>query len=243
MQPGHHLRHGCHHLSGSLPRRPVDQDDRQAKRARRVQLCPSTVPAGILGHKMRDAMCLHQRAITGLAEWSPRYHSFRIGQGQISHQVNQPQQVMVLGLCSEGRQMLSANGQKSPDGRVRQSRNRTGDLLHDLPVIARFRQPCGPFERDKGYIRCRTGQSRIPAHLGRERVRRINHMADVLRLQVGHQPLNPAKSPHPHRDRLDHRGLSASGIGKHGVKACQCQRSGKFTGLRRAAEQKDACHG
>ena len=243
IQPGHDLSQGARHLPRSLPCRPLDQNHRQTQGTGRIQFCPPAASASILGDQMRNAMHLHQCAIPGLVKWPARDYSFRIGQGQASHRINQPQQVMVLRLCGKGRQMLPADGQKDPDGCVGQSRNRAGDVLHNMPVIARFRHPCRTLEPDQRHACCYTGQGRIPTHLGCERMGRIDHVADILCPQIGRQPLCSAKAAHAHRDRLDHRGSGAAGIGIHGIKARRCQHTGEFTGLRRATEQKDAFHG
>ena len=111
---------------------PVDQDHRQAKRARRIELGPRSRAPGVFGHDELDAMGRKKRCVPGLGERAAGDDDFGVRQRQNTlGRIDEAKQIAVLRPGGEGLQVLSADGKENPVvGRITAKR-----LLMALPGI------------------------------------------------------------------------------------------------------------
>lgn len=242
-EEGHHLIEAVRDPAGRQ-RRPVDQDHRKPQRPRRVELGPRSRAAGILGHDDLDVMGAKKRRISGLGERAAGDDDRSLGNGQgMLWRIDQPQKVVMLRLCREGRQILPADRQEDPRRCIRQFRRGGGHVAHMSPVVAGAGGPGRALEGAKRHACGATCGDGIPAHLHRKGMGRIDHMGDILVPQVALKALSPAEAADSCRQGLRHWRLGAAGIGKHGVDSRGGERVGELARLGRAAEKKDAGHG
>lgn len=193
----------------------VNHQNGKGKHPGCYQFCTGTAATCVLGHDKVNPVIAHQCHVTRHIKRPARYHNAEPGEWQrLVRRVDQPQDVMMLGLPREGIQMHPTKRQKNPARRPIQ-RCRCGSYIgHPRPAVILCRDPCGSGQSNKGYSGngCRT--DRIAAHPGRERVRGINHMGHAIGYQVTHKPVNTAKSTFPHRNGLRFRDRNPPGIGE-----------------------------
>lgn len=220
--------------------RPVDHHDGQAQQMGRVNFCPRPTSTRILGHDPFHAMFAHQFNITFQPEGSAINDNFGLGQWQRPlGWIDQSQQIVVLRGQGKLGQMLSSDGQKNPGRRLGQGGGGGGDVGHAGPVAL----PRRPFQRHKRNPGQGCRLNRIAAHPGGKGVGGINDMADGFGAQIVGQPCHPAKPANPLGQGLRHGCRRATGIGKHRIDPSRSQCAGQQTGLGRAAQKQDACHG
>ncbi len=223
---------------------PVDQDHRQAKRARRIELGPRSRAPGVFGHDELDAMGRKKRCVPGLGERAAGDDDFGVRQGQNTlGRIDEAKQIAVLRPGGEGLQVLSADGKENPCRRVGQRGDRRRDIGHGTPVVAAAGLPRRTLEAAERHARRVASLDCIPAHPGGKGMGRIDHVSDAFVPQVAHKPRDAAEAADPRRHRLCDRCLRAPGIGKHSVDPGRGERPGKLARLGRAAEKKDARHG
>lgn len=224
--------------------RTVDQDDRQAQRARRVELRPRACAAGVLGDDEVDAVAGQKFPVGSLGEGAARDDGRGIGQGQGDiGRIDEPEQIMVLRLDGEGAQALPADGKEDPRRCDRKGLDGRVHVGHMAPGVAEAGDPRRALEGGKRDAGRPAGGNRVPAHLRCERMGRVDHMGDPFGAQIAHQPLHAAEAADPGRQRLRPRRIGAPGIGKDRVGPRGGKGAGKPAGLGRAAEKKDARHG
>ena len=239
----HNLVHVARHVSGWQVW-PVDQNDRDAPGPSRIELGPRTGTARVLRHNQKDPVIHQQAQILRLGEGAARDDGFRVGQRQSAFgRVDKAQKVMVLGLCTEGREVLLSDSEEDPSGRLGKCFDGGTDIRNDVPVVARAGRPRRAFkgaERRPGFRASRDG---IATHLCGEGVRCIDDMGDAFGPDVFGQSLRATEATDPSRQGLRKGCARASGIGEDGIRASLGQSASQSARFGRAAEEKDARHG
>lgn len=239
----HNIRHVPDNAAGRRAR-PVDQDHRDPELARGIELCPRAAAARVLGDDMGDAVILQQRAIASFGERAARDHCNNIGQRQRTFgRVDQAQEVMVLRLRGETREVLLADGKEYAGRDLGQGGDGGLKIRNMGPVISVACLPRRAFigaKRRAGFCASRDS---VPAHLGREGMRRVDDVGYALGPQVVGKPLGAAEAADAGRQRLRDRRLCASSVGKNRVDAAFREMAGKVGGLGCSAQKKDAGHG
>ena len=192
---------------------------------------------------MGDGVALHQRAVARNVKRATGDFDrcVRQRQGRVWF-IHQPQQVMVLGFGGELGEVLLADGQKHPCGRIWQRVNGSVDTVHMQPVVAFARLPGRTFKGTKRHPRRGAGLHCVGAHLGCEGMGGVDHMGDVFGLQVGRKPLGTTKTADARRQRLADGLGRAARVGKHRIQTRLGQGLGQRRGFGCAAQQEDACH-
>lgn len=85
---------------------PVDHDDRQAKRAGRVNLGPRPGSPGVFRNDDLNAMRPHQRKITLKVKRAARDDRLRLWQRERPWRINQAQEVIMLRLAGESGEII-----------------------------------------------------------------------------------------------------------------------------------------
>jgi hypothetical protein len=141
----------------------------------------------------------------------------------------------------KGVDLLPAEGEEDAPRIGAACGHRPGDILDDLPAVARRRGPRRPAERDQphpGEGRRRHG---VPRDLVGEGMSRIDQHVDAFCPEMAGEAVDPAEAADPHRHRMGydllHPAGERDGDGEAG-------RPGKpfrqFAGLGRAAKNEDA---
>lgn len=194
---------------------PVDHDDRQAKRAGRVNLGPRPGSPGVFRNDDLNAMRPHQRKITLKVKRAARDDRLRLWQRERPWRINQAQEVIMLRLAGESGEIHAPDCEEHTLRRTFQSRRRRINIRHSNPAIPLPRHPWRAGQGQQRDTCPLTGGNGIGAHLSGERMCSVNHMADGVILQPGCQAFNPAKSANTHwqglRSRVFHPPREADG--------------------------------
>lgn len=241
MYPSHHGLNAVGHIP-VRKHRAVNHDHRQPQTARGNKLRFGTFAARILRNNMRDAMRGKQRLIFRNAEGAARDNGEGVWQRKSAGRVRQPQQIVMMRGGRERRKVLLPDGEKNSRRRLWKSRDGRFDIRHALPLIFNFGSPGCALESEKRNPRDLACGDRVPAHLRREWMRRIDDLRDRSLAQIAGQPLSTTKATDPRRKGLRLRQAGASGIREHSVHPSLCKDSGQTTGFRCAAQKEDACH-
>ena len=242
MKPRQNLRHAIDPWPVGH-KGAVDQDDGQGQGAGSVQLGARSGAASVFGDDMGDAVGLQQVKVALQCKRAARDKGRGLRQGQGGGMIDQPQKVMMLGLCGEIFQVLPPNGQKHPRGGVGQGRNSTRHVGHVVPKVALHGLPRGAFKGYKRGFGQGCGPHRVAAHLGGEGMGRVDKVGDGVLVQVIHQPRHPAKAANPLQQGLAQGPFGATGVGKNRVNPLICQGFRQIRRLGCATKQKDAGHG
>ena len=242
-KPVHHSMHTRRNLpcrqSGA-----VDHDDRQPQHTGRMDFGhgPET-PAVFCNNSVYLVRPEHVKILRSL-KWAARNNRGNMRQRQRSlRRVDQTQQIMVLWLRGELGQMLAPYCQKDPHSLSRQRTRRAFDIWHRSPPIPDIGLPCRSLQRNQRHASLRSGLHSVGTHLGSERVRRIDQMADTLRPQIFCQPSYSAKSSRSCWQRLDLWMCHPASIRQNSGQPGQIHSLGKRAGLGRSAQNKDIRHG
>ena len=203
--------------------RPVDHQDRNAQRPCRSDLGVSASPAGVLrDHKLYPA-ALHQPLIRGGIEGSSIQDHFGIRKRKrLGRWVDETQEVAVLGIGRKVSKMHAPHRQHDPLARPIQRSNSACDVRDVLPIVACDGRPSGAGERCQWNASLCTGDNGISAHLHRKRVRCVDHMGNLVRLKILHQPRHAPKTPYALRQGLTEGALDPSRKGYRGVLVSLC---------------------
>ncbi|GAA0000125.1 hypothetical protein BRDID11002_01250 [Bradyrhizobium diazoefficiens] len=200
-------------------------------------------PAGIAGDDPYDAARTQHLQLAIKRERSARHdHVSREGQRRFGR-IDEAQCVGVLRFIPERRDVLAADGEEHVCRRLGQSGDRCIDVADLDPVVTGCFSPGGAFERDQrraGFRACRDG---VAAHLGSERMRRVDHMRDAFTANVIGEPAHAAEAADAGRQRLVGRRTGAAAIGIDGIHAGVRDLRGKLTRIARSAQNEGACHG
>lgn len=238
-----------HHLGDAFRPRPVRQlrtrehDHGKAKRARGVDLGARAVSSGIAGDDPFDAARLHHLQLVLEGEGAARHNDVGIKRQRTLGRINEPQCVGVLRPRSEGRDMLPADGEKHPGAVFWQSRHGRGDIGNLDPVVAGRSGPWSAFEHDQRRSGVCARRNRIAAHLGRERMGRVDHMCNALATDVIGKATRAAKAADTGRQRLVRGCTSATAVGVDRVESCARHVVREQIGIGGSAQNEGAYHG
>lgn len=222
----------------------VDHQHRQAQAARSDQLGLRAGSTCVLANDQVDFMVVHERGVSIRIKRAAVEDDVMVGQRRWRvGRIDQTQQVMMLGLGRESRQVQTAQSQKHAPRRPGKRHDCGRNVRDALPAIALFRRPgrAGQCQqRNTCHLRRLHG---IGAHLGSEGMGGIHQMRDGVLNQIGRQPLCPAETTHAHGHRLRFGAFDPARI----AEGCGQARFGQFRdkarGLERAAEDEDFGHG
>ena len=235
------------HVLDTLDARSVGQggtfnhDHRHAKLARSVDLGAGATAPGIARHQEFNGARAHQLAVALKRERPARDDDFGIGQRQRTvGRVNKSQDIGVLRLGGEGREMLPADGEKDACAFFRQCRNRGVDIDDLDPMVARYANPRRALQRQEREVRRGAGLDCMPAHLGRERMRRVDYVRDAFLADEVRKSRHAAKAADPRRQLMAEWNLRAAriGINRIDLLADACRR--KLIGVACSAQNEGA---
>lgn len=242
MKPGYHALQ----IATDLPRGhrgPGDHHHLQPQLAGGVDLGLRTRAACVFGDQNLGAVTAHQGQIIGQRKRATRHFDPRTGQREIGlRHIHDPQQEIMLRKRRESRQMQTSDGQKHPCGGALQRLNGALDIRDILPPIARLGLPGRAFKGAKRHGAQGCGLNRIGADLGGKGVGGVDDLPDVFSPQIVGQPRHPAKTAHPHRDRLGAGLIHAARIRQHRGQPLTGQFGDQGAGLGGAAKNKGAFH-
>lgn len=221
----------------------LDQDDGQRQGAGGIQLGACAAAAGVFGDDMGDAVGLQQVKIALQRKGATGDQGCGVAQGQGGGMIDQPQKVMMLGLCGEVFQVLPPDGQEHPGWVIGQGRDSAGHVGRVLPLVALCGLPRGAFKGDKRGLGLGRGLHRVVAHLGSEGVGGVDQVGHGVLAQVVHQPRHPAKAAGALRQGLTDGRLGAACVRENRVNSLISQGFRQIRCLGCAAKQKDAGHG
>jgi hypothetical protein len=218
------MREPGQHLLDAFDTRPLgqrgafDHDDGKPELSRRIDLGASAGAAGVAGHQKFDGARAHQFAVALKREGTARDDDLGIGQRQRPIGcVDKAQRIGMLRFHGEGREMLPADGEKDARAFFRQRRSRGVDISDLDPMVGRGANPWRALQRQQRNACCCAGLDRMPAHLGGERMRRVDDMRDALPADEVCKPGHTAEAADPGRQRMAERNLRASGVGINSV--------------------------
>lgn len=241
------MRQPRQHLLDAFDSRPLwqggafDHDDGKSKLARGVDFGASAGSAGIACHQKLNVTRAHQLAVTLKRERPARDDDFGIGQGQHPiRRIDEAQGVGMLRFGGKGRQMLPADREKNARAFFRQRGNGCVDVRDLDPIVAFDANPRHALERQQRNACRSAGLDRTPAHLGSERMRRIDHMRDVFLADEIRKSHHTAKAADPRRQRMAERNLRASRVGINSVDLLADKPVRKLVGIARSAQNEGA---
>ena len=223
---------------------PVDHEDGQAERSRRVDLRARALPSGIFGDDEVDAVRAHQGKVAVQREGAAIDQQMMVRQrGRHIRRINEAQQIMMLWLCGEGFDMHAAERQHDAARRAVERADGASDVGDMGPVVALPRLPFRAGEHQMRNARITRGSGGIGADRGGEGVGRVDEVGELFRLQISRQPLSTAKAADTYRHWLGARISGASGIAQHGAFAAFGKGFRQRARFGRAAKDQDMAHG
>ena len=231
--------------------RTAHHHDSQPQFARGFDLGESAIAAGVAGDHDVDAVIGEHRAIARKVERSARHDQFRLQRQGRARRIDQPDQIEVLGVAREWRELHPADAEKHPPGRNAQGLRRRGEIIDLDPAVAGHALPGQPLQRQQRYAGDRTGRDRMPAHLRRERMGGVDHARNLLVAEIVCQPIDATKTAETPGDRRRRWAFGAAGIRQHGIEPrIVREHRHELVGFRGAAEDQDpqwfgrgGCHG
>lgn len=235
-KPGHHIIDVADFVPGRQSG-PVDHQDGHAKGAGGDQLGAGAFTAGVLRYNPLDPVGLQKRLICicierATVENDRMIRQRRRGCGRIS----EAEQVVVLRLGGETRDLGSANGEEDVLGCPGQRRDGGVHVGHMGPAVALFGMPRRTGQRDQWNAGGLAGLNGVPAHLVGEGMRGVDQVRHSIVADIGGQPFDAAEPAGAHRDRLRPWCLGATGIGQHRVIFRLRDTGGKGAGVACTAE-------
>ena len=238
-----------HHVSDAFHPQPFgqfwsrDHDDGQTEHAGGVDLGARAVAAGVTRHNPIDAAHAHHLQFAIMGERSARYdHIGSKGQRRFGR-IDEAQRVGVLRPRRERCDVLATDGEERACGGSGQRGNRSGDITDFNPLVARHSGPGRAFERNQRRTGLRACFNGVAAHLGREGMRRIDHMRDAFAADVIGKSVYAAKAADAGRQRLIGRRAGAATIGIYGIDARARDLRGELVRIGNSAQDKGASHG
>lgn len=221
---------------------PIDHKDGQTQGARRIQLGPRATAARILGHDQLRAMTAHQLNVALNSERPARDLYVGVGHRHPARFIHQTQQVVVLGLGREVRQMHTAHGKKHALSRTAQRLDSSVDIRDTDPIVSLSFHPRRARHCSQRRARLGAGLRGVPAHLRSKGVRCVDHMGHAMVADVTLQPLGPTKAANAGRQRLRTRVVDAPCVRIGRVKPLFCNSFGQSVGFGCAAKNKEVGH-
>jgi hypothetical protein len=224
--------------------RAIDHDDGQAERARGIDLRPRALPARVFGDNQIDPLCAHQGKVARQREGAAIHDQMVMRQPRrLTRRIDEAEQIMMLRLGSEGRDMHSAERQHDT-ARLSAKRSHGARYVSDMgPVVACPRFPGRAGQHHVSDARLLRRLQGMSAHGGGEGVGRVDQMRDRLLLQIGGETRNAAKAADADGHRLRPGIVRASGIAQHRAIAALGKPLCKGARLGGPAEDEDVAHG
>ena len=223
--------------------RAFDHQHRQLQDPGGLQLRRGTASAGVFRDDHLDAMDFQKRQIGINGKRTARHRDLDVGQGQGVRRINEPQKVLVFGLCRKIRKALPADGEENPTRVIGQGRHRRRDIRDMGPLILVRCNPGQPLKCQQGNASLGAGSHRIRAHLCGERMCGVDDMGDSLAMQILDKTRNSAKTTDPCRQGLRQRCLGSSGIRIDAVNPGRHHGAGEQACITGSAQNEDAAHG
>lgn len=175
--------------------RAVDHDDEQPKLTRGGNFGIGTCTARVLRNHDVDLMVAQKLQVLRLAERAFGNDGFDLRQGDVRpHRINQPQEIVVLGLRSKRADMHAANGQKHTGRSAIQRSDRTHNVRHAGPHIAVGLGPRRAGQSQERDVCVGAGLNGVTAHLRGKGVGGVNHVGNGLGFQMLFQSRRAAKT-------------------------------------------------
>lgn len=195
--------------------RARDHDDGQVKCARGLQFRDGTATPGILRNDQLNTMLSHQRGVSGDVKWTARDDDAVVRHRWRRYRlIDQPENVVVLRLRGELRQMHASDGQQDPLRRSVERIYGSRNIGDRLPAIRVRRLPGGTGQRDQRHARSFAGRDGVAAHLFGERMRRIDDMRNPIFSEEGDQAIDTAEATDAMLNGLRARAFDAPGVGQ-----------------------------
>ena len=224
--------------------RAINHQHRQLQPARGDQFGFGTLPTRVLADDQLNAMLLQQSGVgIGMKRAAIDQNGVMGKRQRLGRRVDQAQQIMMLWLRGELRQMHAAECQHDALWRTRQCGDSGRNIGLRLPTITRYRLPCGSRQRDMLNSSTTRSFHRIRTHLRGERVRCVDQMRDGVADQILRQSFHTTESTHAHRQRLRFYLLNPTCVADGGTQIPLRQRGGQCAGFQSAAQYKDIGHG
>ena len=223
---------------------PVDDEDGQAERSRRVDLGAGALPSGIFGDDQINGVIAHQGKVSVQRERAAIHQQMVAGQcGWHVWRIDEAQQIMMLRLRGEGFDMHAPECEHDAAGRAVERSHRAGDVRHTGPAITLPRHPFRTGEHQVRDVRGARSGSGIGADRRSKGMGRVNEVSKSSRLQERGQPFSAAKAADTHRHRLGTGIAGPSGIAQHRPLAAFGQSFRQLARLGGAAQDQDVAHG
>ncbi len=242
-EPGH----GVLRSSDSWPgwnERALNHHDRQAKRARRLDLGDGGIAAGVLGQNNLNAVIAEKLDVVLRREGAARLNEDDVRQSEgRGGQIDQAYNVSVLRRGLQLGEGEAADPAENLPGLGANRLDSGGHIRRKRPIVAGLGLPGRSFD---GKQRRAGGRSRfdgVAAHLRGKGMRRVHQHIDPLVAQIADEPFDAAKPAASRRDRLGARRGSPAGEGKRGIEtAVPGEQPCKRARFRGAPKEKNA-HG
>jgi hypothetical protein len=244
IKPHHRVAYVCDrgHIQG---RRPQQQNDSEAERSRRNDFAVSRRAAAVLRDDDVDLVLAQQFAFPIFAKGPAfknvtrvRYLEWRV------HRIDAANQVTVLGRCSKGRDLLTADGEKHMAGLSSQGTRRLLHVMDLGPSIAGHGAPRRATQRKEGRVGLRGGTLRMTRYRRCIRMRGIDQCVDLMGAQVVYETgcSTEAARSYRHRLRQWRRGAASQGQRYRPI-VTKRELLAKQSRLRRTAQNEDVfCH-
>ncbi len=228
-----------------LPRRqagPVDHQHGNAQRPRSVQLGARAGAARVFRDHQFGGVAFHKLKVAFDRERPARDDHIGLWKWQIVRFVDQPQQILVLGLGGEFPQMHPANGQKNAPHGAFERGNSCRNVRNVLPTVALLRNPCRSGQRNQRNTCGFAGSDGIPAHLRGKGMRCVHDMRDRVVAGIAVQPIGPSEPADAHRQRLRARIVHTPGVRVDCLHPPFGKAAGQRIGFGRAAKKQEVGH-
>ena len=219
--------------------RAANHDDGDLQRSGSFNLGVGVGTAGILADDTVDSMALEQSDFVFQRERAACNDELvaRLRQGQyLIGLIDHAQHKVVRGgLVCKSRQLLAANRQENILEARCKRKGCCSHIRYMYPLIAGLGRPSGTLHRQQWNTKFCTCGNRMAAHLRGKRVGGINHMADLLFHQIGHQAFHATKPANPAGQGGLTASLRGTGIRINGLDTGFMQAGGQEIGIKRAA--------
>lgn len=223
---------------------PVDHEDGQAERPRRIDLRTRACASSIFGDDQVYAVGAHQGEITLQREGAAIHGQVMTRQrGRRIWRIDEAQQIMMLRLGGEGFDMHAPERQHDAPGRPVERADSARNVRDMGPAVALPRLPFRTIEDQMSDLRLLRSRNGVGADRRGEGVGRVDQVGEPLRLQEYRQSSSAAKAAYAHRQRLRARVAGASGIAQHGALTALGKGLGEGARFGRAAKDQDVAHG
>lgn len=220
--------------------RSLDHDHLKTEAARGGDLGKCTRTAGIFRNNDLRSVFGHERDIVLDREGAAvDHHRMAWQRRRRAGRIDETQQIVVLRLTREVRDVHPADGQKDPGSRTVQGSDGCRNVGNAGPAVAFAGGPGRAGQGDQRELRGRTGRHGVPAHILRKRVRGVHDMGYVRRAQIVPKAVESSEATDTRWQRLRSGALDPAGEGHHRVEPEFGKPSAKRPGFGRTAQNED----